>query len=118
MNQRLSNLETSKTSTIFHISKFLMQIGQDLIQQLILMKLLTCLTELSSMQLTRMHHFASTELKEKTLWINEKFLNAIRERDFFSKEHHCQNPDDWKAFKRKRNSTNKLKNTLKQTFLP
>ena len=27
-----------------------------------------------------------------------------------------QNPDDWKAFKRKRNSTNKLKNSLKQTF--
>ena len=43
--------------------------------------------------------------------------NTIRERDFLLKRASLtQNPDDWKAFKRKRNSTNKLKNSLKQTF--
>ena len=47
----------------------------------------------------------------------KEFLNAIRERDFLLKRASLtQNPDDWKAFKDKRNSTNKLKNTLKQTF--
>ena len=86
MNQRLSNLETSKTSTIFHISKILiMQIRQDLIL-LILMKLLTCLTELSSMQLTRMHHFVSTELKEKILPGLMRNFSMPSEKEIFSQK--------------------------------
>ena len=78
MNQRLSNLETSKTSTIFHISKFLMQIGQDLILPLISMKLLTFLFNIVNNEADKNAPFCEHKIKGKnSSWINEEFLNAM-----------------------------------------
>ena len=50
-------------------------------------------------------------------WITEEFLIAIRERDFLLKRASISKDlADWTVFKTKRNTTNKLKNSLKQSF--
>ena len=59
-------------------------------------------------------HRVSTK---KPQWVNEEFLKAVKERDYFKKvAADSKSVSDWDNFKKKRNSVNRLKSKLKSSF--